>query len=994
MAKKQTLLGKVCITPRQSGLSAYSIFDLVVIQGRAYLSLKNDNVASVDDSTAWMKITENTYDIAVRYGFDGTEEEWLVSLSAASEEAAKKAKEVIEKCETATEEAKQAKESAEDAVTRLHTLSDHMPKIEGGTWWLWDEKEKEYYDSRMVAKGKDFTIKAYFKDLLELEAMVPKPEEGDHYGVGEEPPYDIYVYDPVNDKWVNTGPLQGAAGKSAYELWLEEGNTGTVSDFLDNLKGEKGEAFIYDDLSDEQKLELKGDTGDKGEPGEPGADGTSVTFTEKVNTATHYILEITDGSQRVETPNLKGKNGRDYECPTLSVVPEENTVSYLVDGEEIAFKIGQQARVLDPEEGEYVFYQLYDLFAGKAVWKEAGSGGRIKGEVVNINVTGNQSQPDTSLLHATITIGYADETVVFPWNGTQLVIEIPVNITYRVICSDVDGYATPAPQEYIALEGNTRNLTVEYHTTVTTLNVTSNQTAPNADLNGLKLTLKYTTPTLGEVTKELTYNSTALSQKIPTGIAYTLAGAGISGYNTPATLNRTAAGVTDSVSLHYTTERVTIHVSTDDGQAAVSSQTLTVTNTSTNAVLYSGAAGTGVVVKIPFGTPYKVSVNDLVKYNKPLDQTYTSGDASRTVSLVYERIRSAQITFDKSISDPENITGEVNSSIIAEILAKFRRCLVKKTAEGQVTIAYLRDDNSKYYEDGTAAVLTGSEGDVMVHFPEFYYKYEKVDDNKFRYHFALQKVDDTYIKVSESLLGAYEAYVTGNRPYSRSGQASTGNISQADWKMFASYRGQGYGIIDYEQHCVIAMMFFAKYGTRNSQAVLGVGVDSYTYLQGTSNATGMADTKNTTTGYATFLGIEAVHGGKYEWVDGVVIDNYVWKITNPETGTTRNITANQSSYNLWIREIAASTGPYFDVIPTEVSGSESTYYADRYLGNNVSGLVLARSYYSSNTDGGIAYTYAHNDSAYASASIGSRLAFRGEIRKAASVSEFKALSVQ
>ncbi|MCD8008994.1 MAG: hypothetical protein LUF68_08735, partial [Clostridiales bacterium] len=506
------------------------------------------------------------------------------------------------------------------------------------------------------------------------------------------------------------------------------------------------------------------------------------------------------------------------------------------------------------------------------------------------------------------------------------------------------------------------------------INVTSNQTAPNADLNGTKLTLKYTTPTLGEVTKDLTYNGSALSQKIPTGITYTLAGSALTGYNTPATLNRTAAGVTDSTSLNYTTERVTVNVSTDDGQTAVSGQTLTVTNTSTNAVLHSGAAGTGIVIKIPFGTPFKVSVNDLAKYTRPADQTFTAGSATRTVNVVYERIKSAQITFDKSISDPENITGEINSSIIADILAKFRRCLVKKTADGQVTLSYLRDDNSNFYEDGTAAILTGTEGDVMVHFPEFYYKYEKVDTNKFRYHFALQKIDDTYIKVSESLLGAYEAVSISNLLYSRSGVASSANISQANFKIHASNRGKGYGIINYEQHCVIAMMFFAKYGNRDSQAVLGVGVNSYTAPQGTSNPTGIVDTKNITNGHATFLGIEAVHGGKLEWVDGVVIDNYVWKITNPETGVVRQVTALSTS-NIWIKEIAAAAGTYFDLIPIEAGGSQSTYYADFYQCATGS-RVLARSSYSTNTNGGITYTYANNDSANTNANIGSRLIIR------------------
>jgi hypothetical protein len=41
---------------------------------------------------------------------------------------------------------------------------------------------------------------------------------------------------------LNAGePIQGAAGKSAYELWIDEGNSGSVQDFLDSLKGAQGD---------------------------------------------------------------------------------------------------------------------------------------------------------------------------------------------------------------------------------------------------------------------------------------------------------------------------------------------------------------------------------------------------------------------------------------------------------------------------------------------------------------------------------------------------------------------------------------------------------------------------------------------------------------------------------------------------------------------------------------------------------------------------------
>ena len=42
----------------------------------------------------------------------------------------------------------------------------------------------------------------------------------------------------------------GPPGKSAYQIWLENGNEGTEQDFLDSLKGESGNQFIVKVLGD------------------------------------------------------------------------------------------------------------------------------------------------------------------------------------------------------------------------------------------------------------------------------------------------------------------------------------------------------------------------------------------------------------------------------------------------------------------------------------------------------------------------------------------------------------------------------------------------------------------------------------------------------------------------------------------------------------------------------------------------------------------------
>lgn len=71
---------KIAITPKENNQSTYEMLDLVASKGRSYLSLKQNNTASFTDTTSWMKMTENAYDIAVRNGFEGSEAEWLETV--------------------------------------------------------------------------------------------------------------------------------------------------------------------------------------------------------------------------------------------------------------------------------------------------------------------------------------------------------------------------------------------------------------------------------------------------------------------------------------------------------------------------------------------------------------------------------------------------------------------------------------------------------------------------------------------------------------------------------------------------------------------------------------------------------------------------------------------------------------------------------------------------------------------------------------------------
>lgn len=75
------------------------------------------------------------------------------------------------------------------------------------------------------AEGKNFMVLGYYETLSALNAAVPSPGTGDTYGVGTEPPYAFYMYDPTISTWRYVGNLQGPAGSQG-----EKGDKGDKGD--------------------------------------------------------------------------------------------------------------------------------------------------------------------------------------------------------------------------------------------------------------------------------------------------------------------------------------------------------------------------------------------------------------------------------------------------------------------------------------------------------------------------------------------------------------------------------------------------------------------------------------------------------------------------------------------------------------------------------------------------------------------------------------------
>ena len=97
--------------------------------------------------------------------------------------------------------------------------------------------------------GKSFTIRGFYDTYAELLEEVPEPETGSAYGVGTVRPYDIYVWDAVNSRWINYGAIQGMKGDagpvftpsldtSGNLSWTNDG--GLPNPTTRNIRGQQG----------------------------------------------------------------------------------------------------------------------------------------------------------------------------------------------------------------------------------------------------------------------------------------------------------------------------------------------------------------------------------------------------------------------------------------------------------------------------------------------------------------------------------------------------------------------------------------------------------------------------------------------------------------------------------------------------------------------------------------------------------------------------------
>lgn len=79
--------------------------------------------------------------------------EQAVAAAGQAQNAADRAEAAAERAETAADHAEGSAERAEDAAKKAETFSKNAPKIQNGTWWVYNPVSNQYEDSGQKAQG-------------------------------------------------------------------------------------------------------------------------------------------------------------------------------------------------------------------------------------------------------------------------------------------------------------------------------------------------------------------------------------------------------------------------------------------------------------------------------------------------------------------------------------------------------------------------------------------------------------------------------------------------------------------------------------------------------------------------------------------------------------------------------------------------------------------------------------------------------------------------
>ena len=184
--------------------------------------------------------------------------------------------------------------------------------------------------------------------------------------------------------------------------------------------------------------------------------------------------------------------------------------------------------------------------------------------------------------------------------------------------------------------------------------------------------------------------------------------------------------------------------------------------------------------------------------------------------------------------------------------SEIRRCNIRVNANGAKIVTY---------EGETGFSLDGTNGDVFVRIPKFYYERYRLNGYEYRIISSRGIVPHPAFiengkEIDEIFIGAFEGYISNNILQSKAAIIPTSNETAQTFLTSAQNKGIGYAL--YDMRCVDAIwtLMAVEFGCRNTNQIIGYGFADF--LQPTTGTYGVdCDTVGTTNTFSASKSIPA-----------------------------------------------------------------------------------------------------------------------------------------
>ena len=300
-------------------------------------------------------------------------------------------------------------------------------------------------------------------------------------------------------------------------------------------------------------------------------------------------------------------------------------------------------------------------------------------------------------------------------------------------------------------------------------------------------------------------------------------------------------------------------------------------------------------------------------------------------------------------------------------------------------------DHTKF-ADGTA--WDGVTGDAFRKFGRMCYIVNTNENGEtFAWGSDIDLAGENFHVFRENYVGCYKGHIDSNgKLRSIPRVVATGNKTMSEFFAAAQANNANYGLVDYHDHCKMLLMHYLYYGTADSGATIGIGLqdggwnaDYYNTTTGQCDSlgdgTGSAPYKSSGLNQNCLWGVEALAGSQWEFRPGIRFDGVnaiVYEgniVSNTALGRTFKRDEGLNLSGSYITKMAL--GEYFDMIPVAGGGNASTYYCDGAWSSSGGQLLIVGGTSGHGSLCGLSASYSSDGFGPADVYICARLAFRG-----------------